>query len=220
MTYSPQVSPRIPNCCRAFSLVEILVVIAMMSVLLGLGVSTINVWKSETLSAAGNRFADCVAMARQNSLSKNAYTAVVIKTQGDGAYAAFCLMELVRPDDNSSGTWKMLTPWNTLKEGVVFAPMSSTDSFLAATGNLPADLPTGITYRGQAVNFTTAAVAQVFQPDGTLSAGQMLRLRLAEGSANKTEGISLTRPTTEGVPANYYDIVFVRDSGQIKIERM
>lgn len=207
-----------PRRAAAFSLIELLVVVGILSLLLGLGVSTVDVWKSQTLSTSGNRFVDYVAMARQNSIAKNVYTAVVIKTKGEGAYSAFCLLELSRPDDNTSGTWKQVTPWSTLKTGVVFAPVTDS-SFLSVSGNPPADLPTDLAYHGKPVNFAYDAAAQVFQPDGTLSAGQGVKLRLVEGYVGDADAVTYTRPG-KGSAANYYDIVFVRDSGQAKIERL
>ncbi len=202
----------------AFSLVELLLVLGVLSLLLGLGVSGMDAWKGQTLSTSGNRFVDYVAMARQNSIAKNVYTAVVIKTKGDGAYTAFCLLELSRPDDNSPSTWKQVAPWSTLKTGVVFAPVAASN-FLSVSGNPPADLPTNISFRGKPVDFSNGVAAQVFQPDGTLSAGQSVKLRLAEGYVSDADAVTYTRPGN-GSGANYYDIVFVRDSGQAKIERL
>lgn len=204
---------------RAFSLVELLVVVAIMSVLMGLGVSSLNLWRAQALSSAGNRIADLVALARQNSVGKNTYTAIAIKTQNESAYSAVCLLEYARSDDGSPGQWKVLTPWSTLKDGVVFTPDAS-NTFLSSNGTLPDNFPAQIPYRGQAANVSSMAV-QVYQPDGTLSAGQMLRLRLVEGVANASgNAVTLTHPAASGQPANYYDIVVVRDSGQVKVERL
>ncbi len=204
---------------RAFSLVELLVVVAIISVLTGLSVSSLNLWRAQALTSSGNRMADLVALARQNSVGKNTYTAIAIKTQNESAYSAVCLLEYVRSDDGSSGQWKMFTPWTTLKDGVVFTSDAS-NTFLNSSGTLPDNFPAQIPYRGQSANVSSMAV-QVYQPDGTLSAGQMLRLRLVEGVASASgNAVTLTHPAASGQPANYYDIVVVRDSGQVKVERL
>lgn len=206
---------------RAFSLVELLVVVAVMSVLAGLSVSTMSLWRSESLTASGNRMADLVALARQNSLAKSTSTAIAIKVQNESAYSAVCLLEYFRTEEGSSGDWKMLVPWTSLKDGVVFAP-DTTNTFISSGTNVsarPDNFPSEILFRGQAAKASSMAV-QVYQPDGTLSVGQMLRLRLAEGvAAASGDGVALTHPASSGQPANYYDIVFLRDTGQIKIER-
>ena len=57
------------------------------------------------LSSSGNQLVDVFAMARQNSISKNDFTAIVILTSGTTACSAYCLMELPRQADlNSDGT--------------------------------------------------------------------------------------------------------------------
>ena len=198
---------------------ELLAVMAIVSLLLGMGVSAMNVWRSEALTASGNRIADLAAMARQNSLAKGTSTAIVIKAADEFAYAAVCVMELARSDDGSTGTWKPLMPWTFLREGLIFSP-EGTDNFLIQGGGLPGDFPAQIPLRGKTVD-SSSLVVQVYRPDGTLSAGQVLRLRLIEGVAGGTAGtVTPTRPSADGRPANFYDIVFLRDTGQIKVERL
>jgi len=202
-----------------FSIIELLAVMAVMSLVVGLTISGANLWKSQQLSASGNQIADLMSMARQNSLTKNTSTAIVIKTRNDGAYAAICLMELSRSSDGTTGDWQMLSPWSFLKDGVVFSPESA--STFLSSGSLPSGFPSQIVCRGQSVNMTSGAAVQVYQPDGTLAAGQTVRLRMIEGTANQAGTVVSTHAGSSSAnPANIYDIVFLRDTGQTKIERL
>ncbi|CAN5822221.1 hypothetical protein BH09VER1_BH09VER1_47250 [soil metagenome] len=204
---------------RAFSLIELLVVMGVISLMVGMGISSMNLWRSQLLSNSGNVITDLVTMARQNSLGKNTSTAIVIKTRNEGAYTSICLMEQSRSDDGTIGAWKMLVPWKTLKDGVVFSP-DALNTFLNASSNVPVDFPTQITFRGQSVNAPGDTVVQVYKADGTLSAGQTLRLRLTEGTTDNAHTVTYSRPAAQGAPGNCYDIIFLRDTGQAKVVRL
>src|ERR1700677_2870664 len=88
-----------------FSLVEMLVVLTIMGVLSALTVSSFGVLRSTSLTAAGNNIVDVFAMARQNSIAKNNFTAVVIQTQGTGALASYCVLDLTRDANGNFGAW-------------------------------------------------------------------------------------------------------------------
>ena len=72
---------------------------AILSALTGLTVGSLSPVKANALTAGGNQIADLLASARQNSISRHAFTAVVIKSAGDARYSAHCLFELTRDDD-------------------------------------------------------------------------------------------------------------------------
>ncbi len=215
---------RLPIARDGFSLVELLMVMAIISMLTALTVGSVKAISGHALTSAGNQFVDLAALARQNSVSKGAYSAVVIKTLKNGAFSAYCVMELSRQDDGTFGSWKPITPWRTLPQGVVFAKdglPNTAPGFLDASGSTPKALPSGVAFQGQPVDFSAETVVQVYQPDGTLSAGQPLRLRLVEGVVNASNsGITYTHALGGGQPANYYDIFFLRDTGQTKVERL
>ena len=116
-------SPRFRAASRAYSLIELLAVMAILSALTGLTVGSLSPVKANALTAGGNQIADLLASARQNSISRHAFTAVVIKSAGDARYSAHCLFELTRDDDgNFVAHWRMLAPWRSLPEGVRFDP--------------------------------------------------------------------------------------------------
>lgn len=208
----------------AFTLVELLAVLAIMSVLAAFTITSISSSRSTSLSSSGNQTVDMFAAARQNSISKNAYTAVVIKSQGSSAYSAYCLLELTRKDDGSLNAWKAITPWRYLGQGIVFEKGQPTDTFLSTSGSvsLPQDLPTSFPFQGQQINLVSDTVYQCYQPDGTLLGGQnaALRLRLIEGQIDPSNGaFTYQGAMAAGQKISYYDLVFVSNTGITKIER-
>ena len=115
-------SPRLHPAPRGYSLIELLAVMAILSALAGLTVGSLSPVKANALTAGGNQITDLLVSARQNSISRHAFTAVVIKSAGDARYSAHCLFELTRNDDGNFAAWKMLAPWRLLPEGVRFDP--------------------------------------------------------------------------------------------------
>jgi prepilin-type N-terminal cleavage/methylation domain-containing protein len=207
---------------QGFSLAELLVVLTIISILSFLAVQSVSSLRSTALSTAGNQLVDVFAMARQNSISKNDYTAVIIQTTGPGACSAYCLLELPTQPDGTRGTlWNELTPWRFLPKGVVFENHQANDTFMSTTLNssattpptLPVSLPNSYSFQGSQINFiTTPPVVQCYQPDGTLiGAQQSLALRLIEGTADTSGSTSNTGK------ANYYDIYFMANTGTTQI---
>lgn len=217
-------SPRSHPAPHGYSLIELLAVMAILSALAGLTVGSLSPVKANALTAGGNQITDLLTSARQNSISRHAFTAVVIKSAGAASYSAYCLFELTRNDDGDFATWKMLAPWRTLPEGVRFDPapvIAPALNFLDMSKPLPLPLSTAVQFRGKAVDLTTDVAYQIFAPDGTLTRGEPVRLRLVEAAENLAgPGIIYTGRRTAGEPANYYDIVILQYTGQPKVERL
>jgi prepilin-type N-terminal cleavage/methylation domain-containing protein len=210
-----------------YSLIELLATMAILSALAGLTVGSLSPIRAKGLTAAGNQIAELLATARQNSISRHAFTAVVIKSGGIARYSAYCLFELSRNDEGAFVAWKPLAPWRLLPEGIRFDPTESPDNFMTSTnsrrGTAGQDLPTRYPFRETSLDLTSTsdARAQIFQPDGTLAGGRFLRLRIVEAAEDlHGNGITYTGRQTAGQPANYYDILILRDTGQTKIERL
>ena len=123
-------------------MVEILTVLAITSILAVLDDVVVLVASLHLTHGLRQSNRRCLAMARQNSISHNAYTAVVIKSQGTGAYSAYCLLELTPQTDWSSASWTVISPWHYLGKGVVFENGQPNDTFTAASVTLPQPLPT------------------------------------------------------------------------------
>lgn len=195
-----------------------------MSILLGIMASSLTHSQAVSLTSAGNTIADTVALARQSSISQDAFTAIVVQKTGTDPYRIYCLMQLKRDPTSgsfSSSTWQLLTPWRHLAGGLIFDPASTVSSnFLASTGSLMG-AQANIAYQGQPLDLSNSnsAVFEVFRPDGTMDETQPTRLRLVCGSWNSTlQSVTYQGPQNRGVVANYYDILFLPDTGQTKIE--
>jgi prepilin-type N-terminal cleavage/methylation domain-containing protein len=216
--------PRLTADCRAYSLIELLAVMAIISALASLTVGSLSPVKASALTAGGNQIADLLTSARQNSLARHAFTAVVIKTTGASRYSAFCLMELARNDNGTFSGWRMAAPWRLLPDGIRFDPnltvVTPTLNFANSSNNpgVPVTLP-AVIFRGQSVDLNSGTAFQVFAPDGTLTKAAPIRLRLLEGAEDSGTGIVYTGQQNAGTPANYYDIVLLRETGQAKVER-
>jgi hypothetical protein len=197
---------------------------AIISALAGLTVGSLSPVKANALTAGGNQVADLLTAARQNSLARHAFTAVIIKTAGDARYSASCLLELAREDNGEfSEDWKMISPWRTLPDGIRFHMDS--DFLLpanCATAVQGKSLPPSINFRGAPVDLIskTDSRVQIFDPSGILVSGKVLRLRLVEGAEDTASVIIYTGQKNGTEPANYYDIVVIRETGQAKVERL
>ena len=214
--------PRLHPASRGYSLIELLAVMAMLSALASLTMGSLSPVKANALTAGGNKIADLLTAARQNSLSRHAFTAVVIKSTGDARFSAYCLFELTRNDNGAFAAWKMFAPWRFLPEGVRFDPGTLTGPAanfvdMSTPPPTPSTLPSSLQFRGLAVN---GVAYQIFAPDGTLTKGAPVRLRLVEGAEDSGSGIIYTGQKTAGTPVNYYDIVILRETGQAKVERL
>jgi prepilin-type N-terminal cleavage/methylation domain-containing protein len=216
--------PRLMADRRAYSLIELLAVMAILSALAGLTVGSLSPVKANALTAGGNQIADLLASARQNSLSRHAFTAVIIKTTDDARYSAFCLFELTRNDDGSFSAWKMAAPWRLLPDGIRFDPRSMTGpaNFLdmSSLPSTPLALPSPVQFRGRPVTLGTGAAYQIFAPGGTLTKGNPVRLRLVEAGEDTGSGLVYTGQQSGGQPLNYYDIIVIGETGQPKVERL
>jgi prepilin-type N-terminal cleavage/methylation domain-containing protein len=220
---------RVPACsrltasCRAYSLIELLAVVAILSALAGLTVGSLSPVKANALTAGGNQIADLLTLARQNSLSRHAFTAVIIKTTGEARYSAYCLLELTRNDDGTFSAWKMTAPWRLLPDGIRFDPRSLAGpaNFLDMTSlpSTPLALPASIQFRGSALSLSADTAYQIFASDGRLTKGAPVRLRLVEAGQDTGSGLIYTGQQSAGQPLNYYDIVLIGETGQAKVER-
>jgi len=202
-------------------------VMAILSALAGLTVGSLSPVKANALTAGGNQITDLLVSARQNSIARHAFTAVVIKSAGAARYSAHCLFELTRNDDGNFAAWKMLAPWRLLPEGVrfdpeapVIAPAANFLSMNPTPPSSPSALPSPLQFRGQVVDLTKDVAYQIFAPDGTLTKGAPVRLRLVEAAQDTGNGIIYTGQRTADQPANYYDIMILRETGQAKVERL
>lgn len=220
----PTIRPR----ARAFSLAELVVVIAVIVVLTTLVVPAVsNFGRSTGLVAGGNMVANLAAYARQLAITKSTLTALILLgAQGtEDDYRAFTVIEY----DAVRG-WSQATTWQKLPVGIMvdrtgednskdmengtFLKFSPTSFLPAASQPQPAVPP--VLYQGLQVK---RFAGRIFTASGSLLNPEApAQLRLVEGFIQGGRTI-LTRPGAEGAPANYYAIALLGATGIARVER-
>lgn len=198
----------------AFTLTELLVVMAIITLLASIVAPSLEFNKARSLTTAGNLLADMVQQARQNSVTKNVMTALVVvgnSANNEANGRAIILLEL----SGEPLTWSPITRWTTLPAGVVVDPDAAKSGFFAdsPTINPPLSLPP---YGGMNIPVSNCG-AQIFAPGGRLLTTGMInpgspRLHVVLGTANN-------QSVQQQNAAGHYDIVINRFTGIPKIDR-
>lgn len=190
----------------AFSLTELLVTIAIMALIGAMGFPAMKSLRSTKLVNSGNQIADLANQARQNAITHNTPTALVLAVKtGDSKldYRLFCLVEY----RSTTQTWGMVSPWTLLPTEVLVDSVNS--------GVFVSDLPTlspaigELKYLGKTISSGNYSY-QVFLSDGTMESSQI--------KANTMPVLRLVQDQA-AVQANYYDIILNVYTGITKIER-
>jgi prepilin-type N-terminal cleavage/methylation domain-containing protein len=204
---------------RAFTLLELLMVFAIILVVVGLAAPLAGgIGKSRALTGAGNHLADLLASARQNSMTKNCLTVLLIPA-GDGQWNSAILYELRPRADGSAPTsddWKPVSKWENLPNGVTIDDTTFVTE--AQSTQLPASLP-AIQRGGEAITqyrFVTFMPRGILYPK-TVPQGGNPYLRLARGT--RSGGNVILEGAKSGTPANLYKIIVLSSTGITKIER-
>jgi len=204
---------KFPAAQRAFSLIELLTVIAFMALLTSLLTPAFNNFgRAGLLNADGNKVVNLVNLAGQNSMSKNVMTAlVVVSPDQNNAYRSFALLEY----SADSNEWKQITGWENLKDGIVVDPSSFSFTDYPAVKPQP-DLPP-VRYGGKTI---TSYKYLVFLPNRSLLQNTSAQLKLAEGNfAGNASTPTYTRRGANGTPANFYNVTVLGTTGRPIIDR-
>lgn len=204
-----------------FTIVELLTVVAIMSILVSLGmVSLRGISGGSNLATSGSKLAGLLESARAESILKRQPVAVVMLLSGsDGARRAFAALEYVPADAPATPSWKQVSRWETLPDGVIadtqppaagaLASVFSTDTSVTVTPTLPA-----LKYRGTSFNPGSGYGYVIFMPDGSIyQASQSCALSLIPGFWN---GSDVQRA---GTGNNYLQIVVNDATGRVKVVR-
>jgi len=184
---------------RAFSLVELLVVVAVIAVLFTLTLLAIgNLGQSRRLTVAGNLTVDLINHARQVAKSRNTLTLVALIDSGADSGRALATFAYAATH-GAAGAWSQLDPWSTLPEGIE-VDLAASAQFFQATPPVSVPHPSSFTRGGQTVTCATA----IFLPDGRTvnpsTAPQVIILRGAESPADAPNFYKIIINQATGIP--------------------
>jgi prepilin-type N-terminal cleavage/methylation domain-containing protein len=210
---------------RAFTLIELLAVLAIIGIASMIIVPSMSGFgRSSALTNSGNLVVNLASVARQNAVSKNTMTALVLLGQqnGDQDFRALTVLEY----DPIVG-WSQTGAWELLPNGIVVDPSDTTNcTFLT---NSPQPFPflsrgapqanPPVFFRNQQVAPGNGYAARIFLPNGALQNPEKpAQLRLVEGFYDNKR-VTYTRPDRQGKPSNYYDISILGLTGTTKVSR-
>lgn len=178
---------------RGFSLIELLIVVAILALLAGVGVSVLGGNQSRGIDQGGNTISGMAQLARQHASSMNTLTALVIaETTESGDVDPRPMVSVW--DFDSALKPNQVERWTLLP---------STVSISTTNASLPASLsPSGITYKNASVGSPKFIW---FYADG----------RIGDGNATPI----LKLEPTKGSKENTYELVFNPVIGTHKIIR-
>lgn len=216
MTAGFLLPPRRSPSGRAFSLIELLTVIAILGLVLALAAPPVaQIMRASGLANAGDQVVSALSHARQMAISRNRVVEVRIykykdsSDPGPGRYHALQLF-LVEPTRTGSATnalgKKLALPSTTyLAESPSLSSLIAPDAAVHITGASAnhAISPCGLDY--------TAATFRYF-PDGSTSLRPGAPLFLTVVPANTPDDASVP-------PANYATVVLQPDSGKPRLHR-
>ncbi len=210
---------------RAFSLVEMLAALAIVSTLVAVAVPAVSSYgRSTALAAGGNMVANLAALARQTAIARNSMAALVLLgAQGtEEDFRAFTVAEY-RPGQG----WSQITDWKTLPTGIVVDPSPPLASTFLLNSPRPFPFLSGppqqsnppLVYQGRDVLDVPGYAARIFLPGGGLLNPQHpAQIRIVEGVLNHGL-VTHTRRGAGGQPANYYDLTILGATGITKVFR-
>lgn len=102
------------NLVHAFSLVELLVVMAIIGMMVGLAVQGSASGRARKLNTGGNLVADLITQCRQAATARNALVLLLVAKNGDDGYRLFTTLELPL----GANSWSQTSRWEKLPEGV------------------------------------------------------------------------------------------------------
>jgi len=189
----------------AFTLIEILVTVAIMTVLLSASVpALLSSQRAASLTQTGNTLADAITLARQTAMSKNTFTALLVisKAASGDQKQALIVLEF----NSTDNMWKTAGGWVRIPEAATIVDLGSQTSILA-----PLDLKLdGKNVQNlQDSEFSTL----VFYPDGRMeNNSEPVRRLSARYTTDNPQAAS-------GDPANYYDLVVNSNTSAFRIVR-
>ena len=199
---------------KAFSLVELLVTVAVISVLLSLGVTSFQGSQGgRKIATSGSRVMGLFESARENAILKGQPTAIVMLLKDENARRAFCALER-----EPTGSWKQVSKWEVFPEGVLVDSAGGQSSLPSALsqGTSPQVTPAlpAVNFRGKSYAPLNGYAYLIFMPDGSLYQSGNCSLTLVEGE------LSNETVRRKGNGLNAFEILVNDATGRVRAARL
>ena len=202
---------------RAFTLLELLVVMAMIGIILALTVpAIIGLSSGSNLSNGGRTLANLLTVARSEAINRRALIRFEVATNWPGDFsAAYRKITLVQ-HDISTGTDTQLTKWETLPTGVIFQPQDPSAGATSGGYFFSLSPPQKSTLKLAGGDVSTCYIE--FLPTGALNVtptNSPVRIRVVPGFLPSAAATSVTLTSS----LNWYDASIDGLVGRIALTR-
>jgi len=202
-------SPQHSCSAAGFSLVELLVVVAIISLMAGILTLALQGMRAPAIRSAASQVTSGLSLARQVAITKNTKAALFIANDTANGRIPFRHWSVGYLDRNS-GNWTVSKKWEPLPEGAVFLETLMNAGYNVLTQNNITDTvgqpftpSTFATTSSITIDGTlfTALPSIMFSSDGAATSGNSTTpltnaaIRIASGLANTNGEVTLTSTT-------------------------
>jgi len=122
---APRTESRVKSRERAFTLVELLTVVAIMAIVMGILAISLSQTQGRTVQLAAAQVASGLGVARQTAINMNTQSAFIIAPVPAGASSGLLPDEVYRNyailySNKTTGNWILAKDWEALAPGAVF----------------------------------------------------------------------------------------------------